>query len=107
MKSGNNVVLPPPTNRNNDAPFLKVTDIAKEGTTPISLLGDIRKSKSRYGEGIEVACIVGGKRYTWTIRFDSGNYSRLYERFGRKNWKGSVNVERKEYMGHEYIAVLD
>jgi hypothetical protein len=71
------------------------------------LLGDIRKSKSRYGEGIEVACTLEGKPYTWTIEFDSGNYSRLYERFGTKSWKGGVKVERKEYMGHEYLAVVD
>lgn len=66
-----------------------------------------RQSKSRFGDGIEVACTVGGKRYTWTIKFDSGNYTRLYERFGTKNWKSVVNVERKEYMGREYIAVVD
>jgi hypothetical protein len=34
------------------------------------------------------------------------NYSILYERFGPKSWKGVVKVERKEHMGHEYIAVV-
>ena len=102
------VVLPPPTRKSNElAPFLKAIDIAKEGITQITLLGDMRKSKSRFGEGIEVGCTVGGRRYTWTIKFDSGNYSRLYERFGSKNWKGVVKVARKEYMGREYVAVVD
>src|SRR6516225_5583145 len=109
MKSRNannerTVTLPPPTSKSAElAPFLKATDIAKEDITQVTLLGDMRKSKSRFGEGIEVACTVGGKRYTWTIKFHSGNYSRLYERFGTKNWKGVVNVERKEYMGREYV----
>jgi hypothetical protein len=108
MKSRNSVVLPRPTSKSKElAPFLKVTDIPKKAITQMTLLGDMRKSKSRFGEGIEVACTMGGKRYTWTIRFDSGNYSRLYERFGTKNWKGVVKVERKEYMGREYVAVVD
>ena len=113
MKSQNTnnestVILPPPTGKSTElAPFLKASDIAKKGITQITLLGDMRKSTSRFGEGIEVACTVGGNRYSWTIKFDSGNYSRLYERFGTKNWKGVIKVERKEYMGREYIAVVD
>jgi hypothetical protein len=83
-----------------------VTDIPKKGITPITLLGDMRKSKSAFGEGVELACTVGGKRFTWTVRFSSVNYSILYERFGPKSWKGVVKVERKEHMGHEYIAVV-
>ena len=110
MKSRNSkgtVILPPPTRKSTErAPFLKVTDIPKKGMTPITLLGDMRKSKSPFGEGVELACTVGGKRFTWTVRFSSVNYSILYERFGPKNWKGVVKVERKEHMGHEYIAVV-
>jgi len=102
------VTLPPPTNKSTElTPFLKATDITTKGITEITLLGDMRKSTSRFGEGIEVACTAGGKSYTWTIKFDSGNYSRLYERFGTKSWKGVVKVERKEYMGREYVAVVD
>jgi hypothetical protein len=102
------VVLPAPTRKSNELdPFLKAIDIAKEGITQITLLGDMRKSKSRFGEGIEVVCTVGKRRFTWTIKFDSGNYPRLYERFGPKNWKGVVEVDRKQYMGREYVAVVD
>ena len=110
MKSRNGkgtVILPPPTRKSTErAPFLKVTDIPKKGITPITLLGDMRKSKSAFGEGVELASSAGKKRYTWTVRFSSVNYSILYERFGPKNWKGVVKVERKEHMGHEYIAVV-
>jgi hypothetical protein len=31
----------------------------------------------------------------------------LYERFGNDEWKGIVKVERKEYLGREYVAVAD
>ncbi len=99
MKSrniNNTVVLPPPTRKSAElTPFLKVTDISENGTQ-ITLLGGMRKSKSRFGEGIELACTVGVKSYTWTIKFDSGKYSRLYERFGTKRWKGVLKVELKE-----------
>src|ERR1700745_4006665 len=110
MKSQNSkgaVILPPPTSKRAQvAPFLKPTDISKKGITPITLLGEMRKSKSPFGEGVELASTVGRKRYTWTVRFSSVNYSILYERFGPKSWKGVVKVERKEHMGHEYIAVV-
>jgi hypothetical protein len=33
----------------------------------------------------------------------------LFERFGSDlaNWKGIVKVERMEYLGNEYVAVVD
>jgi hypothetical protein len=104
------IVLPPPTANVSKQlqPYLKVKDIAAEGTTKISLLGAARKSNSRFGEGIDVACKIGNKEYTWTIKFDSANYRMLFERFGNglANWKGIVKVERKEYLGNEYVAVV-
>src|SRR5262249_9389860 len=91
------VILPLPTSKRTElAPFLKVTDIPKKGITSITLIGDMRKSKILYGEGVELACTVGGKRFTWTVKFSSVNYAILYERFGPRNWKGVVRVERKE-----------
>ena len=103
-------VLPPPTaNANNDLPpYLKVRDTNVKGTTKIKLLGAIRKSNSRFGDGIDVACKIGDKQYTWTIKFNSANYRILFERFGSDptNWKGILQVERKEYLGHEYVAVV-
>lgn len=69
----------------------------------------MRKSNTRFGEGIDVACKIGNKEYTWTIKFDSANYRILFERFGSDlaNWKGIVKVERMEYLGNEYVAVVD
>jgi hypothetical protein len=107
-KTESTTILPPPANTRGElAPFLKAKDLPKKGFAQITLLGGWRKSNSQFGEGIEVPCTLGGKRYTWTIKFDSGNYSRLYERFGNEEWKGVVKVERKEYLGREYVAIVD
>jgi hypothetical protein len=107
----NTMILPPPTASTNDqlAPFLKVKDIAEKAITKITLLGATRESNSQFGKGIDVACKVGSKQYVWTVKYDSGNYRRLFDRFGSdaENWKGVVKVERKEHMGREYIAVVD
>jgi hypothetical protein len=90
-------------------PYLKAKDMNAKGITKISLLGAAHKSNSRFGEGIDVPCKIGTKQYTWTIKFDSANYRILFERFGSElaNWKGVVKVERKEYLGNEYVAVVD
>jgi len=104
------MILPVPTTNGGGElpPFLKAKDISARGITKITLLGDMRKSTSQFGEGIDLACKVDSKRYSWTVKYDSGNYRRLFERFGPKNeWKGVVQVERKKYLGREYIAVTD
>jgi len=104
------IVLPPPTANvaKQLPPYLKAKDITAEGITKITLLGAACKSNSQFGEGIDVACKIGNKEYTWTIKFDSANYRMLFERFGNDpaNWKGIVKVERKEYLGNEYVAVV-
>jgi hypothetical protein len=113
MKSSTNntIILPHPKadGRDEFPPFLKAKDIAEKGVTETTLLGEGRQSNSQFGEGIDVACTIGGKKYLWPIKFDSGNYSRLFKRFGSdiENWKGIVKVERKSYLGREYVAVVD
>jgi len=105
------IVLPPPTASAGDQlrPFLKAKDIAEKGITKITLLDDTCESNSQFGKGIDVACKVGNKEYTWTIKYESVNYRLLFDRFGSdvKNWKGTVKVERKEYLGNDYIAVVE
>ena len=90
------------------APFLKAKDIAEKGVTKITLLGATRESKSEFGKGIDVACKIGNTEYTWTIKFESVNYRILFERFKNNvaNWKGVVKVERKKYLGNQYVAVV-
>src|SRR5215467_13203183 len=113
MKSENTqkaskLVVPPPTPNGKDelAPFLKAVDISMNETTEITLLGDGRKSSSRYGEGLDVACRIGNKNYTLTIKYDPLNHRRLFKRFGVEieKWKGIVKVERKKHKGNEYVA---
>jgi hypothetical protein len=103
------ITLPPPTTNaaKQLQPYLKTKDIAAKSVTKIALLGTARKSNSRFGEGIDAACKIGNKEYTWTIKFDSANYRMLFERFGNDltQWKGLVKVERKEYLGNEYVAI--
>ena len=110
-KKGRKMILPPPTSNGSGElpPFLKPKDIPKKGTTPLTLLGEGRESNSKFGEGVNVSCQIGKKKYTWSIKRSSVNYRRLYERFGSDigKWKGVVNVARKEYMGKEFIAVVD
>jgi len=105
------IVLPLPTATTNDQlePFLKAKDIAEMGMTKITLLGAIRESNTQFGKGIDVAVKIGNNQYTWTIKYDSGNYRRLFDRFGNdaERWKGLVKVERKEHKGNQYVAVAD
>jgi hypothetical protein len=100
--------LPDPTTAGGGElpPFLKPKDINKKGQTEVTLTGDMRESNSQFGEGIEVGAQIGNKTFSWTIKFESGNYRRLFERFGRKKWKGVVTVERKQYLGNDYVAVV-
>jgi hypothetical protein len=104
------IVLPPPTANLAEQlpPYLKAKDIGAEGVTKITLPGAARKSNSQFGEGIDVPCKIGSQEYTWTVKFHSPNYRILFERFGKEleNWKGIVKVERKEYKGNEYVAVV-
>ena len=105
------IVLPPPSASAKDqlASFLKAKGIAEKGITKITLVGAARESNSQFGKGIDVACKIGSKEYTWTIKFDSANYRMLFERFGGDvaNWKGIVKAERKEYLGNQYVAVVE
>jgi len=110
QKESNLILPPPPANgRGELLPFLKAKHISKNETTQITLLGEGRESRSRFGVGIEVTCKIGSEKYAWTIKYDSPNYRRLYKRFGSDitKWKGIVKVERKEHMGKEYVAVVD
>ena len=89
-------------------PWLTPEVLGKSGKGTVALLGTMRPSNSEYGEGIVLDVKVGGSLYSWTVRYETPNYSRLHERFGdsEKNWKGAVKVEVKEHKGNEYIAIV-
>ena len=89
-------------------PWLTPEVFGKSGKGTVNLLGTMRASNSQFGEGIILDVKVNGSTFSWTVKYSSGNYSRLHKRFGdsEKEWKGPVNVEVKEYMGKKYIAIV-
>lgn len=89
-------------------PWLTPEALGKSGKGTVNLLGTMRASNSEFGEGIVLDVRGNGSVYSWTVKYDTPNYSKLYERFGvsEKNWKGAVKVEVKEHKGKEYIAVV-
>lgn len=92
------------------APFLKPNDLPKKGTCRITLTGDVRESSGKFGDGIDVGAKIGSKVFSWTMKFESGNYRRVIEAFSKniKKWKGkTVQVTRDKYLGNEYIKIVD
>jgi hypothetical protein len=89
-------------------PWLTPEVLGKSGKGTVNLLGTMRASNSEFGEGIVLDVRVNGSVYSWTVKYDTPNYSKLYERFGvsEKSRKGAVKVEVKEHKGKEYIAVV-
>ena len=101
--------LPQPTVGTGGNDFLKVSDLPTNGNSNLTILGNVRKSNSKFGEGIELDVKLGNKTFTWTVKYASGNYTRLFSRFGKNisKWKGVINVTRGEYAGKEYVKVVD
>jgi hypothetical protein len=89
-------------------PWLTPEVFGKSGKGTVNLSGTMRASNSQFGEGIILDVKVNGSMYSLTVKYSSGNYSRLHKRFGgsEKKWKGPVKVQVKEYMGKKYIAVV-
>lgn len=89
-------------------PWLTAEHLGKSGKAGMTILGNDRESSSQYGAGVVVDVRVGNSEYSWTVKFSSGNYSRLHKQFGTPDrWKGKkVNVEVKTHMGREYVAVV-
>jgi hypothetical protein len=89
-------------------PWLTPKVFGKSGNGTVNLLGTMRASNSEFGEGIVLDVKTNGSVFSWTVKYSSGNYSRLHKRFGdsEKRWKGPVKVEVKEYRGKDYIAVV-
>ena len=89
-------------------PWLTPDVFGKSGKGTVNLLGTMRASNSQFGEGIILDVKANGSMYSWTVKYSSGNYSRLHKRFGdsEKKWKGPVKVEVKDYMGKKYVAIV-
>lgn len=89
-------------------PFLKADNIAARGMTTLTFLGNVRESSSQFSD-IIAEVQNGKKKYDFGIKFSSGNYPRLLARFGNNpaKWRGKVKVVRAEYLGKQYVQVVD
>ena len=90
------------------SPWLTPEVFGKSRKGTVNLTGTMRAGNLQFGEGIILDVKVNGSMFSWTVKYSSGNYSRLHKRFGdsEEKWKGPVKVEVKEYMGKEYVAVV-
>ncbi len=89
--------------------YLKAQDIAARGTTSLTFLGNLRESTGQFGAGIDTDVQIGKKKFTFTVKFASGNYPRLLARFGSNpsKWRGKVKVCRAQHLGKDYVQVVD
>lgn len=89
--------------------YLKAEHIAQRGTTAITFLGGASASTGQYGAGVDLPVAIGKKKFTFTVKFESGNYPRLYARFGDNfaKWKGKVKVCVAQHLGKNYVQVVD
>src|ERR1700736_1359367 len=99
-------ILPKPVNSNGGklAPFLKPGDLPNSKRVKLQILGHPRPGDPRYGEGIIIDVKLGNKEYALSMKFRSHNYTRLFDKFGADPtaWKGTVEVERANYLGNDY-----
>jgi hypothetical protein len=108
---GNTSLIRKPANENGSTdynPWLTPEVFGKSGKGTVTLVGTMRAGNSQFGESIILDVKVNGSMFSWTVKYSSGNYSRLHKKFGdtEGNWKGPVKVEVKEYLGNKYIAVV-
>ena len=103
-------VLPKPVSGNGGAlaPFLKVKDLPNSKRVKLQLLGNARPGSSRFGEAIIVPVKLANKEYAFSVKVQSRNYSTLFDKFGDDPtaWKGTVEVERANYLGKDYVKVV-
>lgn len=86
-------------------PFLKPEVLGKKETGTLQILG-VRDAPPDSFSEIVIEVSFARKNYDWGMKFSSGNYRRLFEKFGAnpKKWKGAITVGVKEYAGKKYVA---
>lgn len=101
-------LLPEPQSGGDFDPFLKASDIGKLGTTAtITITGGPEESESEFSDAT-MPVRFKGRDYALGIKWEGGNYARLFKRFGAnpKKWKGTVKVEVKRFKKKDYVAVV-
>ncbi len=103
-------VLPKPVSSNggNLAPFLKAADLLNGKLAKLQILGPPRPGNPRFGEAIIVPVKLGNKEFAFSVKVESRKYSTLFDKFGDDPtaWKGTVEVERANYLGKDYVKVV-
>lgn len=92
------------------SPFLRAIDLGKKVGTKgkLTFTGKPgRKVDGNFGTQIVFPVKFHGKDYDFGVNVGSGNHNRLFQKFGKKIPKGTVNVELKVNMGKSYIAIVD
>ena len=100
--------LPTPEAGGDFDPFLNAGVIGKVGakaTITICGLPEVRETEF---SDLQIPVKFKNKKYSWGMKFSSGNYSRMFQRFGDnvKKWKGAVKVEVKHFKKNDYVAVV-
>jgi len=87
-------------------PFLKPEHLGKSQTGKIQILG-VRDAPPDSFSDIVVEVTLRGKKYDLGLRFSSGNYRRLHDRFGSnpRKWRGQADVCVKEFRNKNYVAI--
>lgn len=86
--------------------FIKAKDIGKRAT--LKIVGNARPGSGFSDYFIDVK--LGRKEFVFGLKKSSGNFRRLYDRFGSnpKKWVGkSISVIPAENMGKTYIQIQD
>jgi len=103
--------IPAPNNDNSvgGVPFLKPMHLAKKGITQLTLIGPASVTNGAYGDQILIPSRIGKKEFTFAVKIDSGNHSRLYALFGsnERKWKGKIGVRVAQHMKRDYVQVAD
>jgi hypothetical protein len=89
-------------------PFFKADIIGKLGSTgTITVLGGPEEVESEFSDA-QIPIKFKGKKYSMGLKWNSGNHTRLFRKFGSnpKKWKGSVKVEVKHFKKNDYVAVV-
>src|SRR5579885_214114 len=91
------------------APFLNAATIGKVGTrAKIKITAEPDARETEFSD-VQLPVMFKGKEYSFGLKSDKPNYSRLFDRFGKnpKKWVGKTfEVEIKRHMKKDYVAVV-
>lgn len=99
--------LPDPTGGDFD-PFFNAGVVGKLGAKGVmDVLGAPEENKTEFSD-MQMPVKYKGAKYSMGLKVASGNYARLFARFGNdpKKWRGKVNVEVKHFKANDYVAVV-